>query len=77
MAALKKPSKPRYKAMPKAPKMTSSKESWANYEAKVKKIIAENDKLKSAFEKAVKAYEQEKKNRERIKEKANAAKSKI
>jgi hypothetical protein len=77
MAALKKPSKPKYKALPKAPKMTGSKESWNTYEQKVKKIIAENDKLKAAYEKALKAFEAEKKNRERIKEKASAAKSKI
>lgn len=71
---LKKPNKPKYKALPKAPKMTASKESWKSYESKVKSITLENQKLKSDYEKKVKAYEAEIKQREKIKDKAKNSK---
>lgn len=74
MANLRKPVKPKFKAMPKAPKMTASKEAWANYNKKVSAVTAENQKLKSDFEKRLKAYETEIKQREKIKEKARNAK---
>lgn len=74
MAALKKPTRPKFKALPKAPKMTASKEVWAAYQKKVTAISAENQKLKAEYEKKVKAFENEIKQREKIKEKARNAK---
>lgn len=74
MAVLKKPTRPKYKALPKAPKMTASKETWANYNKKVTAISAENQKLKADYEKKLKAYDAEIKQREKIKEKARNAK---
>ena len=72
--AVKKPNKPKFKSMPKAPKMNASKEAWANYNKKVTEIQSVNNKLKSDYEKKLKAYEAEMKQRERIKEKARNAK---
>jgi hypothetical protein len=70
---MKKPVKPKFKAMPKAPKMSASKDAWKNYETKVKSITAENQKIKSEYEKKLKAFDAEMKARERIKEKAKNA----
>lgn len=70
---MKKPVKPKFKAMPKAPKMSASKDAWKNYETKVKAITAENQKIKSEYEKKLKAFDAEMKARERIKEKAKNA----
>lgn len=72
--AIKKPQKPKYKAMPKAPKMNASKEAWASYNKKVTEIQSINGKLKSDFEKKLRAYEAEMKQREKIKERARNAK---
>jgi hypothetical protein len=72
--AIRKPKKPQYKALPKAPKMSAATESWKRYEAKVKAVNAENQKRKSEYEKKVRAYETEMRNREKLKEKARAAK---
>ena len=71
---LKKPTKPRYKAMPKAPKMNANREAWTNYNRKVTEIQTVNNKLKAEYEKALKAYDAEMKQREKIKEKARNAK---
>jgi hypothetical protein len=71
---LKKPNKPKYKALPKAPKMTASKESWKSYENKVKAITTENQKVKAEYEKKLRAYEAEIKQREKIKDKARNSK---
>lgn len=77
MATVHKPRKPKFKAMPKAPKMTASAESWKRYNEKVSQVISENQKLNATFEKEKKAYETEMKNREKIKERARVAKSKM
>ena len=74
---MKAPKKPTYKALPKAPKMSASKESWKKYESKVKAINAENQKRKSEYEKKLRAYESEIKDRQRIKENALKAKTKF
>ena len=50
---MKKPVKPKFKAMPKAPKMSASKDAWKNYETKVKAITAENQKIKSEYAKKI------------------------
>ena len=65
-----KPKRPKYKAMPKAPKMTASMETWNRYEAKRKEITKENLKKKGEYEKTLKAYESEMKRRLAIKSKA-------
>lgn len=72
--ALKKPSKPKFKKLPKQPKASASKEVWKNYENRVKAINAENDKKISEYKKAVTEYEAEQKKRDNIK--AMVAKSK-
>lgn len=77
MAALRKPSRPSYKAMPKAPKMSASDETWKNYEKRVQAVIAENQKRKGEYEKKQKAYDASIKLRENIKAKARAAKAKL
>lgn len=77
MASLRKPSRPRYKAMPKAPKMTASDESWKAFEKRVQAVIAENQKRKSDYEKKQKAYDASIKLRNDIKAKMRAAKAKL
>ena len=77
MASLRKPSRPRYKAMPKAPKMTASDESWKAFEKRVQAVIAENQKRKSDYEKKLKAYDASIKLRNDIKAKMRAAKAKL
>ena len=77
MAILKKPKRPKYKALSKAPKMSASAESWKRYEAKLKAINADNQKLKAEYDKAVKNYETAIKNRERIKDIAKNARIKL
>lgn len=72
--SLSKPKKPKYKALPKAPKMSAAAEAWKRYEAKVKTVNAKNQKRKSEYEKKLRAYETEMKNREKLKEKARASK---
>lgn len=77
MTSLRKPSRPRYKAMPKAPKMTASDESWKAFEKRVQAVIAENQKRKSDYEKKLKAYDASIKLRNDIKAKMRAAKAKL
>lgn len=67
---MKAPKKPKYKALPKAPKMSASDNSWKSYDSRLKAVQAENAKLKSEYEKKLKAYEAEIKRREAIKAKA-------
>jgi hypothetical protein len=47
---MKAPKKPKFKALPKAPKMSASKEAWRNYEQKLKAVSAENAKKKAEYE---------------------------
>lgn len=75
--ALKKPSKPKFKKLPKQPKAGASTESWKAYENKVKQIESENDKLIADYRKKQKEYENEIKKRESIKNKAIKAKAKL
>lgn len=77
MASFKKPTRPKYKAMPKAPKVTASSDVWKRYEQRVKAVSAENQKRKADYEKKLKAYETEVKMRENIKAKAQSAKAKL
>lgn len=72
--ALKKPSKPKFKKLPKQPKASASKEAWKTYENRVTAINAENDKLIADYKRAVNDYEAEQKKRDSIK--AMVAKSK-
>lgn len=74
---MKAPRKPKYAALPKAPKMNASDNSWKNYNARLDKVNAENMKKKAAYEKELRAYESEMKKREAIKEKAVKAKAKL
>ena len=72
--ALKKPTKPKFKKLPKQPKTNASAEAWRNYENRLKAVNAENDKKVADYKKAVTAYEAEQRKRDGIK--AMAAKSK-
>ena len=75
--AIKKPSKPKFKALPKAPKTNASTESWKAYENKIKAIEIENNKKIAEYKKKMNEYENEMKKRENIKNKAAKAKSKL
>lgn len=75
--ALKRPTKPALKKLPKMPKTSASAEAWRNYENRVKAIEAENDKKIAEYKKKVAAYESELKRREAIKGKAMKAKAKL
>lgn len=66
--------KPKYKALPKAPKMSASIESWKKYEQRVREVTAENLKKKAAYEKAKKEKDAIKAYKEKIKERAKAVK---
>lgn len=66
--ALKKPTKPKFKKMPKQPKANASAEAWRNYENKAKAVTAENDKKVADYKKAVTAYEAEQRKRDSIKQ---------
>lgn len=68
--ALKRPKKPKFKAMPKAPKMTASDDTWKAYEKRADAVVAENRKKKNDYDKKLKAYENGVKMRESIKQKA-------
>ena len=73
--ALTRPKKPKFKALPKAPKMTASEDAWKNYSKRADAVIAENRKRQSEYEKKVKAYEYAIKMRETIKNKLRNAKT--
>lgn len=72
-----KPKKPKYKAMPKAPKMSASLETWRRYESRVKAVIGENNKRKAEYAKKLQAYESAIKMRESIKAMARNAKTRF
>lgn len=73
--ALTRPKKPKFKALPKAPKMTASEDAWKNYSKRADAVIAENRKRQSEYVKKVKAYEAAIKMRESIKNKLRNAKT--
>lgn len=75
--ALKKPKQPKYKAMPKAPSMKAGADAWKRYSQKADEVTKENLKKKSEYERALKAYESELKQREAIKAKVRNAKAKF
>lgn len=70
----KKVKKPKYKALPKAPKMSASIEAWRRYEQRVKAVTAENLKKKAEYEKVQREKQAIKQFKEKIKERARAAK---
>jgi hypothetical protein len=55
--AVKKPSKPKLKSMPKKPAISASITVIENYEKKAAAVEAENKKKNAAYTKKVKAYE--------------------
>lgn len=75
--AMKKPSKPKFKKLPKQPKASASKETWKNYENRVKAVTAENDKLIADYKRKVNEYESEIKKRDSIKAMAARSKAKL
>lgn len=52
---VRKPKKPTYKPMPKAPKMSASLDAWKRYKDQVDKIAAENLKKKQQYDKELTA----------------------
>ena len=68
--ALRKPVKPKLKALPKKPKMTASKETWDRYYQRLKQVQAQNKKLLAEYKKKLKAYEAEVNRRKKIAEQA-------
>lgn len=75
--SIKKPAKPKFKKLPKAPKASASTEAWKRYENRLKSIEAENDKKIAEYKKKKSAYGNEMKQRERIKEKSEKIRSKL
>lgn len=73
----KAPKKPKFRAMPKAPKMSASIETWKRYEQRVKDVIAVNQMKLSEWNKKRKAHEDAKRERERIKAAARAAAARL
>lgn len=69
--------RPKYRAMPKAPKMSASLDVWERYAKKVDEVFKENLKRKNDYERKRKAYEDARKTRERIKASAEAKKSRL
>jgi len=72
---MKKPKNPKYKSTPKMPKASASTQSWDNFNKKVEEVRKHNQKLKSEFDKEMKAFNAEMKKRATIKEKARKVKS--
>lgn len=68
--ALRKPTKPKLKTLPKKPKMTASKETWDRYYQRLKEVQAYNKKLLAEYKKKLKAYEAEMARRKKIAEQA-------
>lgn len=73
----KKIKKPRYKALPKAPKASASVETWRRYEQKVNAVVSENLKKKAEYDKKVAAQKNVAKIKDDIKNKIANAKSKV
>lgn len=67
---MKTPKKPKFKALPKAPKATASDQSWENYRRKLDEVKKANDVLASKYKKEKKAYDDQVKKRQAIKNKA-------
>lgn len=67
---MKTPKKPKFKALPKAPKATASTQSWENYRRKLDEVKKVNDTLLAKYKKEKSAYDAEIKKRQAIKDKA-------
>lgn len=63
---MKKPRKPKLLRFPKKPNLKASMDTFKRYEAKCKAVEAENKKRLDAYNKAVKSFESEKKQKESI-----------
>lgn len=64
---VRKPKKPTYKPMPKAPKMSASLDAWKRYKEQWDKVAAENLKKKQQYEKELAAVNAVTKAKETIK----------
>lgn len=73
----KAPKKPKYKPLPKAPSMSASLSVWERYKQRAEDVMKENLKRKAEYEKKRKAYEMAKTIREKIKENAKKAFSRL
>lgn len=69
--------RPRYKALPKAPKMSASLDVWKRYERRVTQIMSENLKKKAEYDKIINAIKSINKQKESIKNKVSTAKAKL
>lgn len=67
---MKTPKKPKFKALPKAPKATASDSAWANYRRKLDEVKKVNDTLLSKYKKEKAAFDAEQKKRQALKDKA-------
>lgn len=67
---MKTPKKPKFKALPKAPKATASDQSWENYTRKLDEVKKANDVLLAKYKKEKAAYDAAVKKRQAIKDKA-------
>lgn len=53
----KKPSKPKFKALPKRPKSSATAEAWKKYEDKLKEVQDENCERNKQYEKDLKDWD--------------------
>lgn len=62
----KKPKAPKYKKDPKAPKAGASIGTLENYKKRCDDVAKENQKRRSDYEKALKAYDAEKERKKKL-----------
>ena len=74
---MKAPKKPKLISVPKAPKANASTQAWENYNKKLKEVESENNKRIAEYRKKEKAYNAEKNNREKVKDKARKLRSQL
>lgn len=74
---MKAPKKPKLISVPKAPKANASTQTWENYNKKLKEVESENNKRIAEYRKKEKAYNAEKNNREKVKDKARKLRSQL
>ena len=74
---MKTPKKPKFRALPKAPKATASAQSWENYRRKLDEVKKVNDRLLAEYKKKKAAYDAEIKKHQALKDRAAKMRSSL
>lgn len=74
---MKTPKKPKFKALPKAPKATASAQSWENYRRNLDEVKKVNDRKMAEYKKQKAAYDAEQKKHQALKDKAAKMRSEL